>query len=118
MKQGIRKTNKPYSKKSNDKEYRMSNDIVIPNLHSTNPNARQSNSKLKHLNRNVGESNYSELNIQPWEIWRRANLNAFDADIIKRVLRTKKSDSRIMDYKKIIHVCEERIAQLRGDYDD
>lgn len=61
---------------------------------------------------NVGASNYSKHIIQPWSIWLDWNLNPWDADIIKRVLRTKEGDSRIMDYKKIIHICEERIRQL------
>jgi len=67
---------------------------------------------------NIGNSNYSEHIIQPWSIWIDYNLNAWDADIIKRVLRTKKEpgiperDSRIMDYNKIIHICNERIRQL------
>ena len=63
-------------------------------------------------NHNVGDSDYSKHLIQPWAIWIDWNLNAFDADIVKRVLRTKESDSRLKDYKKIIHVCEERIRQL------
>lgn len=85
--------------------------------------------KLRHLGiidsdirkTNVGESDYSKHFIQPWSIWIDYNLNAFDADIIKRVLRTKeiegKSDieSRIEDYQKIKHICDERIRQLH-DY--
>lgn len=63
-------------------------------------------------NHNVGDSDYSKHLIQPWAIWIDWNLNPFDADIVKRVLRTKQSDSRLKDYKKIIHVCEERIRQL------
>lgn len=67
---------------------------------------------------NVGKSNYSEHTIQPWSIWIDYNLNAWDADIIKRVLRTKsepgisEKEARIMDYNKIIHICKERIRQL------
>lgn len=61
---------------------------------------------------NVGESNYSEHIIQPWSIWLDYNLNAFDADILKRVLRTKSTDSRKMDYEKIIHICLERLRQM------
>ncbi len=61
---------------------------------------------------NVGESNYSKHIIQPWAIWLDYNLNAFDADIVKRVLRTKQGDSRQMDYEKIIHICQERIRQI------
>lgn len=61
---------------------------------------------------NVGASDYSAHVIQPWTIWQDYQLNAFDADIIKRVLRTKKGESRRMDYEKIIHICQERIRQL------
>lgn len=61
---------------------------------------------------NIGFSNYSDHIIQPWSIWIDYNLNAFDADIVKRVLRTKIGESRIQDYKKIIHICNERIRQL------
>lgn len=67
---------------------------------------------------NVGESNYSKHIIQPWSIWIDYNLNPWDADIVKRILRTKKesglseTECRIKDYKKIIHICQERIRQL------
>ena len=56
----------------------------------------------------VGKSDYSQHTIQPWSIWLDYNLNAWDADIVKRVLRTKneanlsKDASRILDYEKII----------------
>lgn len=63
-------------------------------------------------NYNIGNSDYSKHTIQPWSIWLDYNLNPFDADIIKRVLRTKEGESRILDYKKIIHICEERLRQL------
>lgn len=67
---------------------------------------------------NVGTSDYSQHIIQPWSIWLDYELNPWDADIVKRVLRTKeepnmtKNESRISDYKKIIHICNERIRQL------
>lgn len=65
---------------------------------------------------NVGESNYSKHIIQPWSIWMDyPELTSWDHDIIKRVLRTKSSDTRKMDYEKIIHICNERIRQLNFD---
>lgn len=84
--------------------------------------------KLKYLglipnevrNSNVGNSDYSKHSIQPWSIWLDYNLNPWDADIVKRILRTKeesgktKEESRIMDYEKIIHICQERIRQLKN----
>lgn len=79
--------------------------------------------KLEHLgiindgnnnvrNYNVGSSDYSEHIIQPWTIWLDWNLNPWDADIIKRVLRNKFGESRKQDYEKIIHICQERIRQI------
>lgn len=67
-------------------------------------------------NHNVGTSNYSEHLLQPWSIWLDYNLNPFDADIIKRVLRIKQGESRQTDYEKIIHICQERIRQLKVEY--
>ena len=66
---------------------------------------------------NVGESDYSKHKIQPWDIWIEYKLNPFDADIIKRVLRHKKTDTRKMDYEKIIHICQERIRQIDSGSD-
>ena len=61
---------------------------------------------------NVGKSDYSKHAIQPWDIWKEYNLNPWDADIVKRVLRTKEGEDRKLDYEKIIHICKYRIAEL------
>lgn len=67
---------------------------------------------------NVGKSDYSKRTIQPWSIWLDYQLNPWDADIVKRVLRTKDEagmtpeEARIMDYQKIKHICDERIRQI------
>ena len=65
---------------------------------------------------NVGSSDYAKHKIQPWDIWLEYNLNPWDADIVKRVLRTKETDDRILDYEKIVHICKERIRQLKSDH--
>ena len=39
-------------------------------------------------------------------------LNPWDADIVKRVLRSKEGEPRAVDYEKIIHICKYRIAEL------
>lgn len=68
---------------------------------------------------NIGDSDYSKHKIQPWDIWEDYKLNPWDADIVKRTLRTKqepgksKEESRILDYRKIIHVAQERIRQIQ-----
>lgn len=78
---------------------------------------------LKHLgiindennsvrNHNVGASDYSQHIIQPWSIWLDYNLNPWDADIIKRILRNKLGTPRREDYEKIIHISQERIRQI------
>ena len=61
---------------------------------------------------NRGASDYSRHIIQPWSIWQDWNLNPWDADIVKRILRNKQGDSRRLDYEKIIHICDERIRQI------
>lgn len=63
---------------------------------------------------NIGTSDYSEHKIQPWDIWLEYDLNPWDADIVKRVLRTKEGEDRKLDYEKIIHVCMERIRQIEA----
>ena len=74
---------------------------------------------------NIGASDYSKHKIQPWDIWEEYNLNPWEADIVKRVLRTKcedglasrlsRIDSRIMDFEKIIHVARKCIELLKKD---
>jgi hypothetical protein len=66
----------------------------------------------------VGKSDYSKHTIQPWSIWIDYELDPWDADIVKRVLRTKEEEgmseveARILDYQKIKHICDEQIRQL------
>ncbi len=61
---------------------------------------------------NVGSSDYSSHLIQPWTIIQEYNLNYWDGDIIKRVLRNKRDTPREEDYEKIIHICKERLRQI------
>lgn len=75
-----------------------------------------------HRKFNVGESDYAKRTIQPWDTWMNWSLNPWDADILKRTVRTKQVpgmtalESRIQDYEKIKHICDERISQLKdGD---
>ena len=76
-------------------------------------------------NHHVGNSNYSQMpkGYQPWDLWKIFHMNPFDADILKRLLRTKTEpgmtpqESRKLDYEKIIHVCQERINQIDEGYE-
>lgn len=61
---------------------------------------------------NIGKSDYAKHRIQPWDIWKEYNLNPWDADIVKRVLRSKEGEARTLDYEKIIHICKYRISEL------
>lgn len=66
-------------------------------------------------NHNVGESDYSKKSIiQPWTLWYlwKEFLTPWDYDIIKRIFRSKSTDSRKTEYQKIIHDCQERIRQI------
>ena len=62
---------------------------------------------------NVGKSDYSDHLLEPYSIWMDYNLNPWDADIVKRVLRNKEGEDRETDYRKIIHICKERLRQLK-----
>ena len=76
-------------------------------------------------NHNVGNSNYAKMpaGYQPWDLWKVYHMNPWDADILKRLLRTKvepgmtPQESRKLDYEKIIHVCQERINQIDEGYE-
>ena len=78
----------------------------------------------KIRNHHVGNSNYSQMpkGYQPWDLWKIFHMNPWDADIQKRLLRTKAEpgmtmeESRKLDYQKIIHVCQERINQIDEGY--
>lgn len=61
---------------------------------------------------NFGSSDYSEHLIQSWSIWLDYNLDPWESDIIKRVLRRKKTDPRRLDFEKIIHIAQEKIRQI------
>lgn len=64
---------------------------------------------------NEGTSDYSKHKYQCWDFWLKFKLNPFDADLVKRTLRTKSTDPRILDYKKIKHICLERIRQIENN---
>ena len=61
---------------------------------------------------NVGTSDYAKRRIQPWDIWEEYQLDPWDADIVKRVLRTKDGEDPRLDYEKIIHICKKKIDMI------
>ena len=62
---------------------------------------------------NIGNSDYAEHKIQPWDVWIAYRLNPFHADMVKRLLRTKAEggmsplEARRLDYEKIKHIAME-----------
>ena len=64
---------------------------------------------------NCGASDYSKHKFQSWNFWILFRLNPWDGDITKRVLRKKSTDPRVMDYRKIKHICLERIRQFQNN---
>ena len=64
---------------------------------------------------NCGASDYSNHKFQSWSFWILFRLNPWDADLTKRVLRIKKTDGRLLDYRKMKHIALERIRQFQNN---
>ena len=63
-----------------------------------------------------GTSDYNEHKYQVWDFWIKYKINnGFDCDLTKRILRKKSTDPRILDYKKMVHICSERIRQFQNN---
>ena len=57
-----------------------------------------------------GASDYNKHKYQVWDFWIKYKINnGFDCDLTKRVLRIKKTDGRLLDYRKMKHIALERI---------
>jgi hypothetical protein len=87
---------------------------VEPSFHVSNQGKITNLDNMGVRDYNIGNSDYSTKKIQPWDIWLEYQLNPWDADIVKRVLRTKQGEDRKLDYQKIVHICQERIRQLEA----
>ena len=61
----------------------------------------------------VGGNHYKVLDIQPWEIIDANDLNFYEGNAIKYILRKK--DDRIRDLQKAIHYLEHEIERLREE---
>ena len=64
----------------------------------------------KTLNYQVSGDHYHKMKIQPWEIIDAHNLNFYEGNILKYLLRKK--DNRKEDLKKLIHYAEHMIETL------
>lgn len=69
-------------------------------------------SHVRDANEGTSDYNSGKHIITPWSIWLDyPELTPFEHDIIKRILRKKKGDPRSLDFKKIIHICQELLRQ-------
>jgi hypothetical protein len=66
---------------------------------------------LEHMETNVGKSNYSKKTIQPWEIIDEYELDFYEGNVLKYLLRTK--GSRKEDLEKIQHYIVKMLADLK-----
>ncbi len=69
------------------------------------------------MSTNVGKSDYAQHAIQPWDVWDAYNLNPYDCDIVKRILRDKSEEDTLLDYRKIQHICQKRIDDIESGND-
>lgn len=99
--------------------YNKELDKLVPDITNVDFEKVVDYKQKNHRDYNIGSSNYAAMKIQPWDVWRAWDLNPWDADIVKRIARTKNipgmsiQEARIEDYEKIIHNCKERISQLK-----
>jgi hypothetical protein len=60
---------------------------------------------------NVGESDYSTKKIQPWDIIDEYNLDFYEGNVLKYLLRTK--GSRREDLEKIRHYIDKMLHDIK-----
>jgi len=60
---------------------------------------------------NVGESDYSTKKIQPWDIIDEYNLDFYEGNVLKYLLRTK--GSRKEDLEKIRHYIDKMLHDIK-----
>ena len=65
----------------------------------------------KQINRRkqIGGDHYSKHKIQPWDIIDEYNLDYYDGNALKYLLRRKDPTKRVEDLKKAIHYLEKSI---------
>jgi hypothetical protein len=63
------------------------------------------------MSRQVGGNHYKDKKMQPWSVIDEYNLNYYEGNILKYLLRDK--ENRIEDLEKLIHYAEKEILNLR-----
>jgi hypothetical protein len=67
---------------------------------------------MKSLEKQIGGDHYKKMRIQPWEIIDAHNLNYYEGNVLKYLLRRKRGQARVEDLKKAIHYLERLIESL------
>ncbi len=63
--------------------------------------------------RQIDGKHYTTMKIQPWKIIDAHELNYYEGNILKYLLRRKPGVDRVIDLKKLIHYAEHEIERLR-----
>lgn len=66
--------------------------------------------------RQVGGDHYVKHKIQPWDVIDEYNLNYYEGNILKYLLRTK--SNRVEDLEKLIHYAEKELNNVRKKLDE
>jgi len=64
--------------------------------------------------RQVGGTHYTDLGIQPWDIIEANNLNYWEGNVVKYLLR-RKHENREEDLAKAIHYLEYLLKRVKND---
>lgn len=59
----------------------------------------------------VGGTHYAKHKIQPWDVIDEYNLNFYEGNVLKYLLRDK--NNRIEDLEKLIHYAEKALDNLK-----
>ena len=65
-----------------------------------------SSQKIESVSYQVGGNHYVKRKIQPWEIWKAYEMNPWEANALKYLLRYKDKGKPLEDLKKFKHYIE------------
>jgi len=65
--------------------------------------------------RQVGGEHYKKLKIQPWHVVDACDLNFYEGNAVKYIIRKKDPEKRIEDLEKAVHYCQKEIENLKSE---
>lgn len=70
---------------------------------------------VKHnvMEKQVGGEHYKKQAIQPWQIIDEYELNFYEGNALKYLLRDKLNTDRVEDLEKLIHYAEKEISNIK-----